>query len=487
MVIDRPAESLVRILSELCALSAETEWVEFKRNNTSPELIGEYISALANSAALKGKSQAWLVWGVDDETHEIVGTTFKPSETKVGNEELESWLLRLLTPKVVFRFHEVDVKGAHIVMLEVSRDLEHPVRFKNEAFVRIGSYKKNLKGFPRHERDLWRVLDQKPFESRISVASLDQQRVVQLLDDVGYFAVTGQQYGQNGRAIEYLLAEKLIESDVEGTYSISNLGALLLARDLGQFRSLGRKAIRIVLYRDTSRYETVREEIISKGYAIGFEEAVRLVMQMIPSKEEIGQVYRETTTALPELAVRELIANALIHQDFTMGGAGPLIEVFSNRVEITNPGAPFYEPDRLLDQPPHSRNEALASFMRRIGICEERGTGIDKVVMATEQSHLPAPLFQVVAQQTRAVLFMAQTEMTKQDRIRACYLHACLKYVEYSFMTNTSIRERFDIKKANSSQASRYIKEALDAGVIAVFDQEAGNRNRKYVPFWAVQ
>lgn len=105
MITDRAEDSLVELVNGLCKLPGETEWVEFKCNNTDPEAIGEYISALANSAALRGKTKAYMVWGVDNKTHEIVGTNFRPASTKKGNEELENWLLHLMTPQIDFRFY----------------------------------------------------------------------------------------------------------------------------------------------------------------------------------------------------------------------------------------------------------------------------------------------------------------------------------------------------------------------------------------------
>jgi predicted HTH transcriptional regulator len=150
----------------------------------------------------------------------------------------------------------------------------------------------------------------------------------------------------------------------------------------------------------------------------------------------------------PELAIRELVANMIIHQDFSVRGAGPMIEVFERRLEITNPGDPLVDTQRFLDTPPRSRNEALASFLRRVGICEERGSGIDKVVFETEFAQLPAPLFEAVGGNTRAVLFAhrAFSEMDKADRTRACYQHACLQFVQRGNLTNSSLRKRFGIE-----------------------------------------
>jgi predicted HTH transcriptional regulator len=189
----------------------------------------------------------------------------------------------------------------------------------------------------------------------------------------------------------------------------------------------------------------------------------------------------------PELAIRELVANALIHQDFSVTGAGPLIEVFSDRLEITNPGLPIVSPDRFLDAPPRFRNERLASLMRRMGICEERGSGIDKVVFEVEFHQLPAPKFETILESTRASLFAPRPlgEMEKEDRIRACYLHACLLYVTGRYMTNSTLRGRFGIELRNSATASRLIREAVDAKVIAPFDANAAPKLMKYVPFWA--
>lgn len=111
MTPNRTGDYLVGLVRELRKLPSEAEWVEFKVNNCDPQEIGEYISALANSAALVGKAFAYLVWGVEDATHDFVSTDFSPTKTRIGNEELENWLLRLLSPKIHFRFFELQVDG----------------------------------------------------------------------------------------------------------------------------------------------------------------------------------------------------------------------------------------------------------------------------------------------------------------------------------------------------------------------------------------
>ena len=164
-----------------------------------------------------------------------------------------------------------------------------------------------------------------------------------------------------------------------------------------------------------------------------------------------------------------------------------MVEISSDRMEITNPGLPLVKTERFLDNPPRSRNEALASLMRRAGICEERGSGVDKVVFQTELYQLPAPLFETPEGHTRAILFAHRTlnEMDRTDRVRACYLHACLRYVERNPMTNASLRERFGIEEHNAAIAPRIIRDAIGDGVIKPYDPEQGKKYAKYLPAWA--
>ena len=284
-----------------------------------------------------------------------------------------------------------------------------------------------------------------------------------------------------------LQRDRLIAPSEAGGFDITNVGAILFARDLGDFPNLKRKAMRVIQYRGKGRIDTLREQEGVRGYAVGFKGIIDYIMALVPSNEVIQQALRRTLPMFPDLAIRELVANALIHQDFLVTGAGPMVEIFDDRIEITNPGEPLVDTQRFLDTPPKSRNETLASLMRQVRICEERGSGIDKVVLEIESYHLPAPLFEVPPGSTRAVLFAHKTlaDMDGEERVRACYLHACLKYVMRDFLTNASLRERFGIKPNNKAVASRRIREAMDAGMIKPYDENASRRMMKYVPYWA--
>ena len=481
-------EYLSSLLVELCKQPAETGWLEFKENIATPGDIGEYISALANTAALHGKAEAYLIWGVRDKTHEIIGTTFRPALAKKGNENLENWLARLLEPQLHIQFHEFAHEGKNIVLLQIPRASHQPVRFSGAEYIRIGSYCKKLKDHAAIEKKLWRIFDTTPFEEQIALAHVDAPTVLARLDYPSYFELL-QQPLPEGRAgiITSLIDDRLIVPDATGHYDITNLGAILFARNLGDFRSLSRKALRIIAYESNDRLKTIREQVALKGYATGFAAMIASISTMLPHKEIIGAALREDVTAYPEEAIRELVANALIHQDFSITGAGPMVEIFTTRVEITNPGAPLVSPDRFLDKPPCSRNEALASFMRRVRICEERGSGVDKIVAALESQQLPAPVFEAHEAFTRALLFARKElrEMTRSERVRACYLHACLRYIKHDFMTNSSLRARFGISEQNVPVASRIARETVEDGLIKPHDPEQGRKYAKYVPHWA--
>jgi ATP-dependent DNA helicase RecG len=486
---ERPADYLVSLVRELCKLPQETEWAEFKVNDAEPQEMGEYISALANSAALAGKAFAYLLWGVADGDHVVAGTRFAPRASRVGNEELENWLLRLLAPKIHFCFFEVRVDGQPVVLLEIERAFRHPVQFQGQEFIRVGSYKKKLKDFPEKERALWRIFDRMPFEDGIAGERVRDDEVLRLLDYPAYFDLLKRPLPENRDSILKVLADdSLIRPCEAGGWSITNLGAILFARRLEDFRSLRRKAIRVIQYHGTSRVETLKEQVGAKGYACAFEGLIGFINSLLPSNEVIEQALRKVIPIFPELAVRELVVNALIHQDFFITGAGPMVEIFEDRIEITNPGVPLVDTQRFVDTSPKSRNEAMASLMRRIGICEERGSGWDKVVLQTELHQLPAPLAEATDDHTRVVLFAPRplSRMDKADRVRAIYLHACLRYVNREHLTNTSVRQRFGIEPQNIAAASRLIREAVEAGSIVPHDPEAAPKLMRYVPVWAL-
>ena len=489
MIPERDHEYLADLVATLRRLPHETEWVEFKENNADPQMIGEDIAALSNGAALHGREKAYLLWGIADGTHAVVGTKFVPGTAKGnGNELLENWLLRLLRPQVNFSFHQAALDDARVVILEIDPAVQAPIAFDGERFIRVGSATRKLKDLTEKERALWRILEKANFERGIADDRVGDEAVLVKLDYPEYFNLLEMPLPDGRSAIlEALCSDNLIAPCDAGGWNITNLGAIALAKDLRNFPNTRRKTLRVIQYRGEGRTETQREREFTAGYAIRFDDIVDYIMAVTPAREVIDIGRRREETMFPRDAVRELVANALIHQDFSVTGAGPMVEIFDTRIEITNPGEPLVDTERFLDRPPKSRNEALASLLRRFDICEERGTGIDKVVLAIEFNQLPAPLFEVPEGFTRTFLFAHKplTSMGRPERVRACYLHACLRYVMNLPMNNASIRERFGIAEQNAAMASRFLREALDSGHIVISNPNVGSRSRTYLPYWA--
>lgn len=482
------ADYLRHVVTDLVALPKETEWVEFKVNNSNPEEIGEYISAIANSAALDGRDRGYIVWGVQNDDHKIVGTTFKPQTEKVKGQEIENWLAVGLRPSINFRIYEGEVEGKPVALFEIPAASHTPVRFGDFEYIRVGSYKKKLRDHPEKARQLWANLSPGSFEIEIAHAGAAPADVLALLDHGSFFRLLGQQPPPSSDGlIRRFVEEDLLVARPDGRFDVRNVGAVLFARDLSDFGRLGRKAVRVVTYEGSGRTRALREHVEPSGYATAFQALLSYIDTQIPTREKIEHGLRTDQRMYPEDTIREPLGNALIHQDFSMTGVGPLVEIFADRIEITSPGAPLVPTERFIDAPPRSRNETLAALMRRMRICEERGSGIDKVVQAAEESLLPAPDFQIVTDHLRVVIYALRsfTDMTKEERLRATYQHASLQWVSNQRMTNASLRKRFGISEANLAMVSRVISEALEAGLIKPFDPTSKSRKlSQYIPFW---
>ena len=434
----RTTEYLKSIVSELRKLPSEIEWVEFKCNNKDPQMIGEYISALSNSAALCEKPFGYVVWGIDDGTHDIKGTTFDWQNAKKGNEQLEAWLTRLCNPRVNFRFYDVLTDDGKVVLLEIPAAENQPLRFSGEEYIRIASNKKYLKEFPQKERELWKTFDTVPFELKIALENKTEDEVVALLDYSRYYDKMGIPVPRNRSDIlEDFSNEKFVKKNTVNNWDITNIGAILIGKDLKKFDSLTRKTVRVIWYKNNTRLETIREKEFVCGYAFAHEEITQYIMTIIPQQEIIEGATRRSEVSYPEIAIRELLANMIIHQDLEHHGTNPMVEVFSDRIEFSNAGAPLIN---------NQENQ------------------FTKVVLFGK---LP---FDVIP---------------KEEKIRTVYMQACLAYVNYGAISNIDVRNIFGLEEKESYKSSRLIKETVDAKLIKVVDETTAPRYMKYIPIWA--
>lgn len=478
---------LRRIVEKLTALPRETEWVEFKENFHSPEEIGERISAISNSARLLDQPFGYLVFGVKDDTHEIVGTDFYAKEKKKGNEELELWLLNRLSPRIDLEVYDLKINNSiHLAIYRIPATNSIPVRFLHEAYIRIGTNTKPLKGYPEKEVKLWRRTEENSLSKHVVKIGLSSSDVVEFLSVQAYFDLMRLPLPQTTDGIIDRFIQEQFVTRGEVGLDITALGALVLAKDLSCFDTLKRKQLRIIVYKGKNKIETIREHLGEKGYAVGFTEYLDWINGQLPANEEIGRALRKDVRMFPEISIRELLANALIHQDFNERGF-PMVEIYSDRIEISNPGLPLIQTERFIDEYV-SRNDMLADVLRRMGICEEKGSGMDKVIFYNELYQLPPLNIQTQENRTVAKLYCYKSlkNLNKQEKILACYQHACLKYVSNEKMTNQTLRERFGIDDHNYSIASRIIKDSIDSKLLK--EDDTGNKSRRfasYLPFWA--
>jgi ATP-dependent DNA helicase RecG len=457
------------------AARSEHQNLEFKeaRVQFDNRKLYKYCVALANEGG------GHLLLGVEDQPpRKVVGTASFNDPVDMAAKMFQALGFRV-------EIEEVAHPDGRVVVFTI------PSRPRGTAFDFEGAYlmRAGEELVPMSEDRLRAIFaeGQPDWLSQPALTDCDDDKVVQLLDTQSYFDLLHLPYPVNRAGVlERFENEKLIFRQGNG-WTITNLGGLLFAKKLEAFDRLARKAARVIVYEGKNKLKTKSDKPGTKGYAVGFQGLVEFINGLVPSNEVIEQALRREVKMFPEIAVRELVANALIHQDFNESGTSVMVEIYDDRMEISNPGKPFIPPDRFIDEY-QSRNERLADVMRRFGICEEKGSGVDKVIQAAEVFQLPAPDFRVGERRTSAVLFAHQDldEMDRNDRIRACYQHCCLRYVMNEKMTNQSLRERFKLPEDKVASVSQIIAATVDAGKIKLADPtQTSTRYRSYVPFWA--
>jgi ATP-dependent DNA helicase RecG len=453
----------------------EDEHLEFKeaKNQYDTAKLYGYCVALANEGGGK------FILGVTDALpRRVVGTgAFRDTQ------EIAAKILQKLRFRV--DVEEISHPDGRVLVFHVpSRPLGTAYQFDGAYMMRSGE---DL--VPMTEDRLRRIFDEgKPdWSLRPARTGCAADDVVGLLDTQSYFDLRELAYPSNREAVlERFDREKLVVRD-GSHWTITNLGALLFAKRLDKFDLLARKAPRVIVYDGAGKLTTKLEQPGTKGYAVGFSGLLEFINGQVASNEVVEQALRRQTKMFPEIALRELVANALIHQDLEEHGASVMVELYVDRIEVSNPGRPSVAPDRFIDCY-QSRNERLADLMRRLRICEEKGSGIDKVIGAAEAYQLPAPDFRATAHRTSVLLFApkAFSAMDRDERVRAAYQHCCLRYVMNQRMTNQSLRERFKLPESKSETISRVIRDAVDADRVKLDDPSSPSKKyTRYIPFWA--
>lgn len=459
----------------------EIDW----KGGLSPEKnrLTEHLIAFANHP-----NGGYLAYGIRDADAALVGVQQNDvarivnTLANIGRDAIE--------PALAIDHAVVDYRGTSVLLIRIPEQPAKPVHRRGksieESWIRSGGTTRKAS---RQEVGALMLHGHAPrWEELRASTLLDAGQITDLFNLARIAELLQRQLPDDEvELMRWLCDEKMLVPDGKGYY-ITNLGAIAAARDLEQFEYLKRKRIRVIHYRGMNKVETINEHMGQRGYAIGFEGLINYLKRILPRSEVIQQSLRTEVSVYPEIALRELIANALIHQDFSITGAGSMIEVFDDRIEFTNPGSllPGKRVDRLIGTTPESRNEGLASAFRRYRICEERGTGFQKVVAGIELFGLPPVVFTPMENAFKVTLYAPKkfADMSQRERVEATYQHAVLQFLSGQTLTNTTLRERFKLIDKQRNSITNLIADSLRLGRIKRKDENSSNKFVEYLPYW---
>ena len=353
------------LVEGLMAYGAEEEWFEFKENWFEPMVLGEYISALSNAAAMAGRKEAYFVWGVRDSDHEVVGTGFL-WQRNVGGEPLEHWLARQVQPDIGFRFHEAAVRNQRVVILEIPAARVAPTSFAGERWIRIGSSKERLSKYPERESQLFDVL-------RHGLPTVENTHSP--YQDLTFSRLFTYYAGRGIELREGTFRKNLKLLTEDGSY---NLLAQLLSDD-------SHIPIRFSVFSGTTKtapLHTVREFgntclLVSIDKVLEYGDVLN-----VPQADERGRtVERREVPLFDAAAWREAVINASVHNQWTCG-IGPSFTAYSDRIEVLSRGtlAPEQTVEGFFAGESVPVNKALAERVLQLHISEGSGRGVPKIV-----------------------------------------------------------------------------------------------------------
>lgn len=478
--MDWKANALKILKDSLYPIPAELNELDWKSGlSDKTERLAQHLSAFAN---LKGGGI--LVFGVHND-----GTCFDLTKEEIDKivQTLGNIALNNLVYSIPIEHSVMEFEGHSLLFVYIPEQNDKPVHLRGKDI--YASYYRSAGQTVKMSRNQVKALIATSlgitFEQQIAKDGLTKEEVLKLLNYRALYRLLDKNIPQSIDAIIERLNHYNLCGNTGNNWYITNLGAILFANEFRDFPNMVGHEVIVRKYVGTNNRQQEFEQHGVYGYAVGFEGLVNFIMRNT-SSEKID-VKREAIPTYPMVAVREFVANALVHQDFGITGLPVTIEIFSNRLSITNAGAPLNDINRLIDLPPQSRNEQLAQMMFILGICERRGSGIDRAIAAIEEMYLPPVKFTKSEQHTKVFMYPQKSlkDMTKQEKISACYQHACLKYEDGERINNQSVRERFELSKNDSSVASRIISDTMEAGLIKPADIEtASKKYMTYIPFY---
>jgi ATP-dependent DNA helicase RecG len=384
-------------LGELRALPQETEWVEFKSSWDNKEDIGEYISGLSNSAALLGKPHGYIVWGVADGSHDVIGTQFRPRQTKgKGNEDLELWLGIHLKPRIDFRIHEFEEAGTHVVLFEVPAAKGTPVDFQGERYIRVGSHKKKLRDYPEKEISLFTVLAASGIDwsaEIIETADLD------CLDPKAITFARAQYAEKHPMLADELSgwdeAKFLDKARICIGGKITRTAMILLGKEEHSHLLAPAQPRLTWVLKDADGieqdYEHFDTPLLFAGERL-LSKVRNLTVRHLPS----GTLFPHAVSQYDPWVIRETLHNCIAHQDYPAGGRITAVET-PEALLFTNLGSfiPGTVEEMIERETPPEiyRNPFLSRAMVNLNMIDTIGSGIRRMFTTQKKRSFPMPDF----------------------------------------------------------------------------------------------
>lgn len=461
----------------------EIDW-KLQLTDDSKKFI-KHLSAFSNYP-----EGGFIVFGINDSNGEIVGVAAQ--ESKDISDKLSNLARSSLSPKISINPFTFDYKGKNLLGIFISESTDKPVHtFKNKsvgtAFIRAGGTTRAM------SRDEIRTayMTTRPLRYEEMPAALPAEIEANWKDYFDFSEVIKRlnagPFTSNENLYEFLQNNKLLTLRGDSLVP-TNLAVITCAKNFGSIPNCEKYGVRLIEYKSDNKLEAIRDEDFNSGYTLILDNLLKRIIDILPHSEIIEQATRVNRPIIPEIALRETIANAIIHRNFISNESCIYVEIYSNRVEITNPGGllPGITIDRIIDHPSKTRNEVLADFMRKLRFAEERGSGIDKAVFACEFYGLPALTFIDTEDYFRIILHTPKkfSDMSKEERVDAVYQHACLNHVISKKTSNTSIRKRFGFGEEKNTKVYRLITEAIDQQRIKLANPSDAKKNYHYIPYW---
>ena len=413
---------------------------------------------------------------------------FNPSVAKKGNEELENYLTRMTTPSLALVFYALEIEGKDFVVLQIPKAKRMPTAFAGSSSIRVGSNSHPLSKYPEKEMKLWIAMSSSSFESEVCKEELEPQEVLELLDFSCYYSRRKLPIPTDlNNVIDTFLKERFLSRSDSGKLSITNLGAILFAKDLYDYPNLNAKAVRVIRYKAKSRVEAISESEFHQGYAVMFDELVRYIHGLQSQFEEI-RIGRESVGAFPDFVIREALANALVRQDLLDHSVSPMVELFPGSIEFSNPGKLLVDISRTIDTTPVCRNEMLARSLRLLRIKEDRDSGFDRIEAGLSLLHVPSALVKTDEFHSRIILTYRDrfSSFTEEEALRTVYSYCCYGFVNLDEkMGNAYFRKRFGLGEKDAPVVSRLLSKAVMEKRIKLSSVSTGVKNRFYLPYWA--